>query len=76
MIVWTHHYDHLVAPGFNQTQNFACKAAFTPDTCSRLQATCIRIQVDTCRRDDNFVADRLDGDNGYNELRVSGVNAA
>jgi len=36
------------------------KAAFTPDTCSRIQVfqtTCIRIQVDTCRRDDNFVAD-------------------
>jgi len=48
-------------------------AAFTPDKCSRLykypgRAACIRIQVDTCRRDDNFVADtgyNVDGDNEY-----------
>jgi len=48
------------------------------------RATCIRIQVDTCRRDDNFVADtgyNVDGDRRYkwiqlvSGLRVSGVNA-
>jgi len=47
------------------------KAAFTPDTCTIVaeykypgQATCIRIQVDTCRVNDNFVADT-----GYNRRR-------
>ena len=56
------------------------QAAFTPDTCSCLlykypgRATCIRIQVDTCRRDD-CVADtgcrlrqgiQVDTQSGYN----------
>jgi len=41
-------------------QPYATEAAFTPDTCSRHpgRATCIRIQVDTCRRDDKFVSGR------------------
>jgi len=36
------------------------------------RATCIRIQIDICRRDDNFVADtgRVDGDRRYKWIQV------
>jgi len=41
--------------------DFLLKAAFTPDRCSRIQVLSsvllADIQVDTCSRDDNFVAD-------------------
>ena len=59
------------------------QAAFAPDTCSRLHVSrtssnCIRIQVDTCRRDDNFVADtgyNVDDDRRYKWIQlVSGLH--